>query len=109
MKKGDVKIFREKTNKEESVERRVSDRTLIGRIWQITRNLGISDRKIIAMIAIVQTDGDGGEDIFLNLRRANMDVLRANDILKNVLSEEEKLALAVGILEGIQAELESWN
>jgi hypothetical protein len=107
MQKGTIKVFQERTKKEESIERRVSDRTLIGRVWGIAKNLKISDRKVIAMLAILQTDGE--QDLFLNLRKANMEVLKANDILKNVLSYEEKLALAVGILEGIQTELESWN
>ncbi len=101
--------FKPRNKREEIEDRRVSDRVLIGRVWGICKELESEDLKIVSMLAILQTtDARNSETgFFLNIGRVNPEIFRAYTILQNVQSDEEKLAFAVAILEGIQAELDS--
>ncbi len=109
MRKGDRRSFKPRSKREEIEDQQVSDRVLIGRVWTTCKELESEDLKIVAMLAIVQTtDARNNETgFFLNIGQTNPEILRANTILQNVQADEEKLAFAVALLEGIQAELDS--
>ncbi|MDB9514787.1 hypothetical protein PN499_26645 [Kamptonema animale CS-326] len=79
-----------------------SDRLAVGRIWEILHKATVEERKTIAALAILQSKDVCEIDFYISFVKINRAVVEANKLLQEITNAEEKIALSIAILEGIE-------